>query len=83
MNIMTLCGDFNTILEVLAITDFVFDVAILILPLPTVSSSKPGGKAVSMMLIVIDLEIAHAFITEAGCDTRVCPRRVRCCRIHH
>ncbi|KAK7190440.1 uncharacterized protein CC84DRAFT_1262345 [Paraphaeosphaeria sporulosa] len=36
MNIITLCGDFNTILNALAISDFVCDVIILILPLPAI-----------------------------------------------
>ncbi|KAF2015190.1 hypothetical protein BU24DRAFT_410859 [Aaosphaeria arxii CBS 175.79] len=36
MNIMTLCGDFNTILMALAISDFVCDTIILILPVPVV-----------------------------------------------
>lgn len=38
MKIMTLCGDFNLILNALAVSDFVCDM-ILLLPLPIVSVS--------------------------------------------
>lgn len=36
MNIMTLCGDFNLILNALAVSDFVCDLVVLIIPIPTV-----------------------------------------------
>lgn len=39
MNVMTLCGDFNFILNALAVSDFVCDMILLILPLPIVSVS--------------------------------------------
>jgi ABC-type multidrug transport system permease subunit len=42
-NIMTECGDFNNILNVLAISDFVCDVIVLILPLRTVSLPQAAG----------------------------------------
>ena len=72
MNIITLCGDFNNILNALAISDFVCDAVILILPLPTVSIDTALLLQTDSLLMVLDLEVTYANTTEACCDLFLC-----------